>query len=152
MKKIIFNEKIIFLFRVIVGFVFIFASIHKIADPESFAKSIENYRVLPIFFINVVAITIPWIELIIGLFLIFGVLIKASSFITAFLMAFFSILVLLTIIRGIDISCGCFSSNTPNPIGWQKFFENIALFILSLLVYYSKEAYLAVEKYFIEKK
>ena len=146
------NKNIIFLFRVIVGFVFIYASIHKIADPESFAKVIENYQVLPIFSINIVAITIPWIELVVGLFLIFGVLIKASSYIATFLMAFFSILVLLTIIRGIDISCGCFSSHTANPIGWQKFIENIILFIISLIVYYSEDAYLSVEKYFREKK
>jgi uncharacterized membrane protein YphA (DoxX/SURF4 family) len=150
--KIKINKNIIFLCRIIVGFVFVYASIYKIADPESFAKVIENYQVLPIFSINIVAITIPWIELIVGLFLIFGVLIKASSYITAFLMAFFSILVLLTIIRGIDISCGCFSSQVANPIGWQKFIENIILFILSLLVYYSEDAYISVEKYFRMKK
>ena len=148
MKKININEKIIFIIRVIVGFVFLYASIHKIADPESFAKSIENYKVLPIFCINVVAIIIPWIELVIGLFLIFGVFIQSSSFIATFLMAFFSILVLVTIIRGIDITCGCFSSSTSTPIGWQKFIENTILFVLSLLVYYSKSEYLSVEKYF----
>lgn len=152
MNKIKINEKIIFIFRVIVGFVFVYASIHKIADPESFAKSIENYRILPLFSVNVVAIIVPWIELIVGLFLMFGVCIKASSFIATFLMLFFSLLVLVTIIRGIDISCGCFSSSVSTPIGWQKFTENIILSIISFLVYSSNCVYLSIEKYFKMKK
>jgi uncharacterized membrane protein YphA (DoxX/SURF4 family) len=152
MNKIKINEKIIFIFRVILGFVFVYASIHKIVDPESFAKSIENYRILPFFSVNVVAIIVPWVELIVGLFLIFGIFIKASSYIAVLLMGFFSILVLVTIIRGIDITCGCFSSSISTPIGWQKFIENIILFMFSLLVYCSKDAYLSVEKYFRVKE
>jgi len=152
MTKITVNEKIIFLIRIIVGFVFVYASIHKIADPESFAKSIENYRILPLFSVNVVAIIVPWVELIVGLFLMFGVFIKASSSIATFLMLFFSLLVFVTIIRGIDISCGCFSSSVSTPVGWQKFTENITLSIISFLVYSSNCAYLSIEKYFKMKK
>ena len=152
MNKIKINERIIFIFRVILGFVFVYASIHKIADPESFAKSIENYRILPLFSVNVVSIIVPWIELIVGLFLMFGVFIKASSFIATFLMLFFSLLILVTIIRGIDISCGCFSSSVSTPVGWQKFTENIILSIISFLVYSSNCAYLSIEKYFKIKK
>jgi uncharacterized membrane protein YphA (DoxX/SURF4 family) len=152
MEKIKINEKIILLLRVIVGFVFVYASIHKIADPETFAKSIANYRILPIFSINIIAITVAWIELVMGLFMIFGIFIKASSFIATFLMGFFATLVLVTIVRGIDITCGCFSPSSPKPVGWQKFTENTILFIISFLVYYSKGAYLSVEQYFRMKK
>ena len=111
MKKIKFNPNLIFIFRLIIGMVFIYASIHKIANPEEFAKSIDNYRLLPIFLINIIAIILPWLELIIGLFIIFGIFIKASSFLISLNMLIFTILVLITIIRGIDISCGCFSSD-----------------------------------------
>jgi len=149
MKKIKFNPNLIFIFRLIIGMVFIYASIHKIANPEEFAKSIDNYRLLPVFLINIIAIILPWLELIIGLFIIFGIFIKASSFLISLNMLIFTILVLITIIRGIDISCGCFSSDiNSTPIGWKKFFENIILLLISSIVFISNEDYLSIEKYF----
>ncbi len=153
MKRIKINKNFIFLFRIIIGIVFVYASIYKIAAPEEFAKSIANYRILPLFLINFAAIFLPWLELITGLFIISGIFIKASSYILSVLMSVFTILVFITIIRGIDINCGCFSSDiNSTPIGWQKFFENIMLTIISIIIYRSDETFLSVEKYFKTNK
>ena len=153
MKRIKFNKNFVFIFRLIIGMVFIYASVHKIANPEEFAKSIDNYRIFPIFIINFIAIILPWLELILGLFIIFGVFIKASSFLLSLNLLAFTILVLITIIRGININCGCFSSDiNGTPIGWKKFFENILLFIISIIIFYSDEDFLSIERYFKTNK
>jgi len=153
MRKIKINGNLIFLFRLIVGFVFIYASVYKIAEPEIFAKNIDNYDIFPVFIVNIVAILLPWLELTLGLFIIFGVFIKASSWLLSAFMAGFTLLVLITVLRGIDVSCGCFTSDiNSSPVGWKKFFENIGLLIISLIIYYSDETSISAERYFKTNK
>ena len=47
--------------RVILGAVFIYASIDKIRNPEAFAKAVYNYQILPDSLINLTAIALPWL-------------------------------------------------------------------------------------------
>lgn len=153
MKRVKINKHFILIFRIIIGFVFIYASVYKVANPEEFAKSIENYMIFPLFLVNIIAILLPWLELILGLFIIFGIFIKASSFLLSINMFAFTLLVLITIIRGIDIGCGCFTSDiNSTPIGWGKFSENLLLLGISLIIFYSNEDFLSIERYFKTKK
>ena len=61
-----------FVFRLILGVVFIYASYDKILDPAAFSKNIHNFHITPTAVENLAALIIPWLELIIGVFLIFG--------------------------------------------------------------------------------
>ena len=67
------NNIITIFIRVAMGLVFIYASYSKIVDPVSFSQSIHNYGVTPIFIENIIALTLPWIELFIGLGLILNI-------------------------------------------------------------------------------
>ena len=59
--------------RFILGAVFIYASLDKIADPVAFSTNIDNYHISPLAINNLAALILPWVELIIGLSLITGV-------------------------------------------------------------------------------
>jgi putative oxidoreductase len=148
MKKILFNKYFILSLRLVIGFIFIYASIWKIAHPEEFAKSIDNYRLMPIFTINLIALFLPWLELLIGLFIIFGIMIKTSSLLLIFNMSVFCIVILLAIIRNLDIECGCFSSVGSPSAGWSKFFEDIALLAAAIIIYISGNNEISIEKYY----
>ena len=67
------REPVCFWIRLILGGVFALASLDKIIFPLAFAKSISNYQILPEQFVNLVAVTLPWVELILGALLIFGI-------------------------------------------------------------------------------
>ena len=73
MKSILKNKKIILLFRFILAFIFIYASIDKIINPIVFSNSIDNYHITPISLNNIFALVIPWIELVVGFCLLFNV-------------------------------------------------------------------------------
>ena len=98
------------IFRLILGVVFIYASYHKILDPLAFAKNIHNYHVTPAAVENLAALIIPWLELIVGVFLILGVFLEGVTSITIGLLIFFIIILSQAVFRGIDVHCGCFKT------------------------------------------
>ena len=98
------------IFRVILGIIFIYASYDKILDPIGFSKNIHNFHITPIAVENLAALIIPWLELIIGVFLIFGLFLEGTTSIIIALLVFFIIILSQAVFRGIDIHCGCFKS------------------------------------------
>ena len=101
---------LLLLFRVIVGGVFIWAGALKIADPLEFAQSIQNYQVFPHGLAFLIAVFLPWVEVLSGAFLILGLFKRSSALVISLLLAGFIGLVALALARGIDTSCGCFGS------------------------------------------
>jgi uncharacterized membrane protein YphA (DoxX/SURF4 family) len=97
--------------RIALGIVFVYASYDKILHPAAFAKVIYNYQILPGELVNLSAIFLPWLELITGSLLIIGVWLPGSVFISNILLIIFFCALMYNKARGLDISCGCFSTN-----------------------------------------
>lgn len=130
MKNIFSNEYFLLISRIILASVFIYAGAEKISDPNSFSQAIYNYRIFPNEIINIFAIILPWIELISGILLLFGISVKENSAIIGGLLFVFIILIGISMLRGLDINCGCFGKGTP--VGWRKIAENTLMLILAL--------------------
>ncbi len=96
--------------RWVLGVVFIYASIHKILDPAAFAQAVYNYQILPDGLVNLAALVLPWVELFLGIFLIAGLWMPGAAVISTFLFLIFMAALSYNIARGLDISCGCFST------------------------------------------
>lgn len=134
-----------FLARVFLAFVFIYASINKISDPIEFSNSLANYKLFPYYINNLIAITLPWIELFCGTLLLFGHNEKESSIILFSLLSIFTIIVLISMFRGLDFECGCFGTGRSDKIGLKKILENLILLILSLFLIAKEKIKLAKE-------
>jgi len=105
------NRRWLFLaIRIIIGGLFIYASIYKIMNPLAFAKIIHNYRLVPPDLINSMAIILPWIELISGVCLIVGFKFRGANLLIISMLVVFIIALSVSYARGININCGCFSS------------------------------------------
>lgn len=113
LRRFITHPLLVSALRVALGAVFIVASLDKIQNPEAFATTIANYRLLPYKSINGIAIALPWLEVVTGILLVLGIWIKASTMIVWGLLLAFSIAISQALARGLDISCGCF---TLNPV------------------------------------
>ena len=122
--------------RWIIGFTFIFASIHKITDPAQFAKIIYGYSLFPHDFINLIAITLPFIELITGGLLVCGKYKNAAAILAFAMMAAFIIIISINMIRGHDFDCGCFSFQTEESIFGKNFLlvRDIVLMIICFIL------------------
>ena len=144
MNNLLSNKYLLLLFRQIVGFVFIYAGILKISDPSGFSDAINNYDLVPLISVNFFAIILPWIELVAGLFLLFGVFVKENSFIISVLLIVFILAIIISLGRGLNIECGCFGTSSGTKVGITKLVENIVLLSFSVLLTRFDSAFLGI--------
>lgn len=123
-------------FRGILGCIFVYAGIIKILDPNGFALAVYNYHILPGCMINIVAVILPWVEVVTGSALLLGVMVSGASFVISFLLLIFFLALAVSLARGLDISCGCFSTSADaDPITWMYLFRDVFLFAMACFVF-----------------
>jgi len=94
------------------GGLFIYSGLLKIMDPAAFAGAVKNYRLLPAVFVSAAAIILPWWELAAGVAVWIPKWRRAGALVLAGLACVFLIAVISALIRGLDISCGCFGAHS----------------------------------------
>lgn len=102
--------------RWILGITFIYASYYKILSPADFATVVYGYNLFPEISINLIAIILPYVELISGLSLILGVYPRSATLIINGLLVAFIVVLTINLIRGHEFDCGCFS---PHETGHE---------------------------------
>lgn len=104
-----FLRLILVLLRVALGGVFIYAAWVKLREPWAlFAISIDGYHLLPQWAVTVVARTLPWFEMLLGVILIAGLWRRISTVAASALLTLFFSLMVRAAVRGQTIDCGCF--------------------------------------------
>lgn len=102
--------------RIILGGLFLWAAWGKLLDPEAFADIIENYHLLPSPLINLFTLILPMLEAICGGLLIANRMTRGAVLILIFLLTVFIGALGISLVRGLDINCGCFSlSESTRP-------------------------------------
>ncbi|MFZ5426713.1 MAG: MauE/DoxX family redox-associated membrane protein [Thermodesulfobacteriota bacterium] len=134
LKRLLTHPWLAFAFRLYMGGLFIYASVYKISYPAEFAGSIASYELVPYWAVGVMAVVMPWLELICGVMVVAGIRPKAGILVLMGLMALFLVAVTITLIRGVPIGCGCFSS-LEDQISWRTFFRDVAWLALTVHVY-----------------
>ena len=119
--------------QILIGTLFATASLAKLGDLHSFAEQVHNFRMLPLGLENLVAMMLPWVELVAGLALIFGIQARSGARIAALLMAAFTVGVLVAMARGLDIECGCFGTGDATRVGFGKVAGNLAMLTLAVV-------------------
>jgi uncharacterized membrane protein YphA (DoxX/SURF4 family) len=147
MLKSLNNKYLLLLLRVVLGIIFIYAAIEKITDPLVFSDSINNYKLLPLSLVNIFAITLPWIELSAGLLLLFGVYVKENSAIISALLIVFFVAIAISLVRGLDIDCGCFGTSDGAKVSFIKLGENLVMIFMGyLLIRFGSDLFSLKEK------
>jgi len=118
------DRYLIVITRIILGAVFLWASFGKIMEPGDFARSISNYHIVPFGIENIIALILPWLELLIGMGLILGIMVDGSVQISAILLIMFILMIGQAMLRGFNIECGC-GLKEGEMIGLNKILENI---------------------------
>ena len=120
--------------RIILGVIFVYAAWLKLHESwRVFAMDIDAYKILPsIFWVKVVARTLPWFELALGVWLATGFWLRGSAPITALLLLGFFSLMIWAQIKGLQINCGCFGSG--EKISWITMLRDGSLLAAALFL------------------
>ena len=118
--------------RIALGALFIFAGTTKAYDPGEFAVEIQKYNLIPWILGVVVALYLPWVEILTGLVLflegifiglvlllpwfgtltglvlLFKKLEKGALLLVTVMLMFFTAALASAMVRGLSIDCGCF--------------------------------------------
>ncbi|MCU0236720.1 MAG: DoxX family membrane protein [Acidobacteria bacterium] len=121
--------------RLVLGGIFIYASLDKIVHPGEFARIIANYAILPDHLVTLPALVLPWLEMLAGLFLVAGIWRRSSALWLSLLLLFFILALGVNALRGIDVSCGCFSTSAADTENaWILIFRDLLILIPGLII------------------
>ena len=127
------------LLRLFLGAFFVYASLDKIWSPAAFAKIVYQWQVVGPVPSNLVAVTLPWVELLAGLLLLAGVWKREAALVVALMLVVFLVAAGSVMARGIDVeNCGCVSLAKTEPasafppawtkgVGWFLVARNLVL-------------------------
>ena len=126
-------KAVVLILRIALGAIFIYAAYTKLTESwRLFAAGIASYEVLPMWAVELLARTLPWFELLVGLLLIVGRWLRVSTVATsALLLVFFSLMV-RAYFKGMTIDCGCFGPG--ETISWKTLLRDGGLLAGSLFV------------------
>jgi len=131
MRRFLTSPRTIRVCQIAIGILMAWAGMAKIGDLRGFAEQLHNFRMMPIPIENLIAISLPWIEFLAALTLIFGVRARAGAILAALLLAAFTAAIFVAMARGLDIECGCFGTNDGTRVGWFKISQNLLMLALA---------------------
>ncbi|RME36224.1 MAG: DoxX family protein, partial [Planctomycetota bacterium] len=76
--------------RVLLGWLFIYMGVLKLGHPIEFLKQIHQYHMLPVDPpepMNLIAVTLPWLEILCGIGLVLGIWTRAAAIVVALMLA-----------------------------------------------------------------
>ncbi len=120
--------------RLYLSGVFIYASLHKINFPAEFADNIAGYLIVPYWLVNPLAVFMPWLELVCGLFLLAGVRVRAASLLIAGMLIMFTLAVIVALVQDTPIGCGCFQS-VGEAISWWTVLRDLVWLGMAAHIY-----------------
>ena len=140
------------LFRILLGLIFLFAGIAKISDPVRFIFTLRQFNLFSEAVIPFMVLYLPWLEFILGLFLILGLLYRASAFLLACLNTMFAIAILTVVVRGMEIDCGCFGMladilKIPDSADIKAIIRNVIFIGISIYIFIVKKTLFSLENY-----
>jgi uncharacterized membrane protein YphA (DoxX/SURF4 family) len=125
------NRTALLVFRIVLGGLFVYAGFVKVFAPLDFAQDIRNYDLVgqaPSF---IAAVVLPWLEILAGVALVAGIWKHGAALVISGLLVFFIALTVVTMIRGLDVDCGCFGA-IDRKAGLSVILEDLAMLYLGL--------------------
>jgi len=140
--------------RFYLAYVFLLACFHKILDPGSFAVDVATYQILPLSLVNIMAIILPWIELVAGALILIALRTHAAALLISGMMVMFTVAIAIALAKGLDMSCGCFASQgaVEDPISWHTIVRDLSWSFLALYVLFFDHNPIGLDRWLSRRK
>ena len=119
----------------VLGGIFLYAAWSKLSDPRPLVTIIWGYRLLPAGPINLVAIFMPWLELLVGLGLCTGFRRRGAALWASVLLSGFMVALFINAVRGVNVACGCFSTSAEDVHdAWLLVVRDVPMLLAALVM------------------
>jgi putative oxidoreductase len=132
--------------RVAIGLVFVLAGASKIGHAPEFAAQIAGFRLLPQAVIAPLALGLPFLEVLLGGYLVVGLFTRASAWTAALLLALFDGAIASAVVRGMSVSCGCFGPGDKTVTTWAEVARDAVLVVIAVVVALRAPGTLALDR------
>ncbi len=131
------NHYVVLVFRLILAVFFLTSAYGKLVDIERYSvDAVYNFGILPMFLARPFGLVMPFIELLCGLGLLFGVLTRLSALGIALMSVAFFIAKAIVLSQGRSIECGCFGA-VIDTLASVTIFMDIPMMVLALVIMFS---------------
>ena len=112
------KRRLTFVLSTLLAGVLICAGAVKALDPSALAESIMSFRLVPWPVAVAGAFYLPWLELLMGVALLVPRWREGAVWVAALLFSGFTLVWLVTWMRGINVACGCFGGGGETSAAW----------------------------------
>lgn len=118
---------------IILGVLITGAGVGKLLDVRGFVSVIKTYQFhLSVWLMWLVAIGIIALELVLGLWILFGDHLKIPALLSIAMHSGYFILLTASLLRGLQLpNCGCFGVFLARPLTWYTPLEDAVLIVMS---------------------
>ena len=140
LKGVLTHQYLALVLRLYIGGLFIYASMYKINYTAEFADTIASYQIVPYVAVNIIAVVLPWVELISGVLLVAGIRARSAVVFIGLMLIMFSIAIFINLMRDASISCGCFHT-IGEKINWWTLVRDIIWSIMTIHIFFFDKAF-----------
>lgn len=132
--------------RVLLGGLLLAAGALKIGHATELAATIATFRLLPASVVGPLALALPYVELLLGAYLVAGLFTRIVATISALQFLCYAGAIASAVVRHIAANCGCFGPNDTATADWPHVAFDLALAASSCFVAVGAPGALAVDR------
>ncbi|QLQ11121.1 MAG: DoxX family membrane protein [Nocardioidaceae bacterium] len=137
--------------RLVVGGVWIAAGALKLPDPAESVRAVRAYELLPEAIVPTVGYLLPVVEVVVGVCLIVGLMVRPMAVVSSVLFVAFIIGIAAAWVRGLEIDCGCFGGGGVEEGASSKYpweiARDVGLLAASLLLVWRPRTPWSVDRF-----
>jgi uncharacterized membrane protein YphA (DoxX/SURF4 family) len=139
-------ERAVLVVRVLLGGLLLVAGALKIGHATELAADIAGFRLLPAAIVGPLAVAIPFIEVLLGTYLVAGLFTRVVAAVATLQFVCYAGAIASAVARHISANCGCFGPSDSAVADWPHVAFDLALAAASLFVAYGAPGAFAVDR------
>jgi putative oxidoreductase len=150
----LYGNSIIAVLRIFMGLLLIYSGFFKALDLENFSRVISLYNISPDVLVPYATVILPFLELMIGVLLLFGYKIKSASLISIGLMIFWATIISINVYKGKNFECGCFETSRfglSEAIGMPLVIRDVIFMVILFFIFQARHYVFSVDKIIEER-
>ena len=133
------NVYLALVLRISLGAMFVVSAQAKLTHHTDFVQVVKDYDLLPDALASVCGNTLPWVELLVGMYLLLAILTRPSAAVALLMGISFMVANIAAIVRG-DESCGnCFGEMVTIPVGQAIALDAFIIFAALILAFFGSQ-------------